>query len=143
MYETIYIQIFQEVVHAWNMYIIKSQKPCLMSLGFLVTLTFSRLATRYEFFRVTVVRALGSMTCSIKNPNNVPWIALICSYRRTFCFLHSIFNSNERKSMNMYMIIYIKTMIINKLCTFFMYFEDLFTCFYWVLHEEVANVVPT
>jgi hypothetical protein len=33
MYETIYIQIFQEVVHAWNMYIIKSQKPCTHVLG--------------------------------------------------------------------------------------------------------------
>ena len=31
----------------------------LMSLGFLATLIFRRLATMYEFFRVIVVRALG------------------------------------------------------------------------------------
>jgi hypothetical protein len=31
----------------------------LMSLGFLATQIFGRLDTRYEFFRVKVVRALG------------------------------------------------------------------------------------
>ena len=59
MYGTIYIQIFQEVVHAWNMYIYIEVTNVLMSLGFLATLIFRRLATRYEFLRVIVVRVLG------------------------------------------------------------------------------------
>jgi len=58
MYKTIYIQIFQEIVYAWNMYIYNKVTNVLMSLGFLATLIFRRLATRYEFFRVKVIRAL-------------------------------------------------------------------------------------
>jgi hypothetical protein len=47
MYETIYIYIFLDVVHAWNLYIIKSQKPCNHVLGILATLIFSHLAIMY------------------------------------------------------------------------------------------------
>jgi hypothetical protein len=53
---------YKEVVHAWNMYTIKSQKPCTTHVFGIscATLIFRRrMATRFFFFRVVVVRAVG------------------------------------------------------------------------------------
>ena len=144
MYETIYIQIFHEVVHARNMYIYNKVTNVLMSLGFLATLIFRRLATMYEFFRVIVVRALGIYDMMHKKS----WQCLLNCFDLVISqnLLLPPFNLQfewKQKYEYKYMIIYINTMVINKLCIFFMYFKDLFTCSPWVLHEELADIVST
>ena len=144
MYQTIYIQIFQEVVHAWNMYIYNKVTNVLMSLGFFATLIFRRLATRYEFFRVIVVRALGMYDLLQKKSWQclLNCFDLVTSQNLLFPPLNLLFEWKEKYEY-IYMIIYINTVVINKLYIFFTYFEDLFTCSPWVLHEELVDVVST
>ena len=146
MYGTIYIQIFQEVVHAWNMYIYNKVTNVLMSLRFLATLIFHRLVTRYEFLRVIVVRALGIYDLLQKKS----WQCLLNCFDLVTSqdLLLPPFNlqfkwKQKYEYIYIYMIIYINTIIINKSCIFFTYFDDLFTCSPWVLHEKLADVVCT
>jgi hypothetical protein len=98
-----------------------------MSLAFHALIFRRRLATRYYFFRVIVVRAVGIDDLVHKKSRQclLNCFDLLVSLDLA---LHPILLQFQRKENYEYIFdyIYINTMVTKKLCIFFTYSEDLF-----------------